>query len=108
MLRLTVAFATADHAAAGLAFIDTAHLEVRQAAPCRGGLGGECLQVEVEVRADDGRPLEPLLRGVHPFVVAQPVRAPDPEFVTAGWPAQVRDLAQRRSHRATTRKSETP
>jgi hypothetical protein len=87
MLRLTVAFATADHAAAGLAFIDRAHLEVRQAAPSRGGVGGECVQVELEVRADDAMRLETLLRGVHAFVVAEPVRAADPEFVTAGRPA---------------------
>jgi hypothetical protein len=75
MLRLTVAFATAAHAAAGLAFIDRAHLDVRQASPSRGGVGGECVQVELEVRADDARRLETLLTGVHAFVVAEPVRA---------------------------------
>jgi hypothetical protein len=70
MLRVTVAFATASHAAEGLAFIDRARLGVRQASPSRGGVGGECVQIELEVSRDNAARLETLLCGVHAVVVA--------------------------------------
>jgi hypothetical protein len=75
MLRLTIAFATAAHAADGLAFIDRAHLGVRQTAPTEGGEGGRCVQVELEVDIADVRRLETLLHGVHAIVLAEPVAA---------------------------------
>jgi len=72
MLRLTVAFATAAHAADSLALIHRAHLTVREVSPSRGGVGGQMVQLDLEVSASDASRLETLLRGLRGFVVAPP------------------------------------
>lgn len=69
MVRLTVAFATAAHAEYGLAFIDRANLEVRQASPHRGGVGGDVIQLDLDVTARDESRLQTVLLGVNAFVL---------------------------------------
>lgn len=70
MVVLTVAFATTTHAADGLAFIQRAAVPFRQTAPSRGGSGGECVQLELEVASDDAGRLQTLVLGVHGIITA--------------------------------------
>lgn len=65
MVVLRVAFASTAHAAEGLAFIKRAAVPFRLTAPSRGGSGGECVQLELEVAPDDAGRLQTLVLGVH-------------------------------------------
>jgi len=70
MTRITVAFASLDHARAALRFLARSSV-VAGVSAIRGGSGAELAVVDVDARSADADRLRTLLAGAHGLIVAE-------------------------------------